>query len=373
MTPWSNGARRPRRISIASEWARDHRVQFALSLRVTVAAVLTLAVSQLLNMPLVLWTVLTAVLVTQMSVGRSLKATIDYLVGTIGGALYSGAVAVLVPHTSEIGLLVALAVAIAPLAMVAAINQSFNVAPFTAVLVLLAPTIIHVTPIESAFYRVLEVAIGATIGLGVSYVVFPARAHGLAIAAAAHMLDLLAGVLPDVLAGFTRAPDPAAMLRVQNSVGKAFVQLDSVGEEAKRERMPYFAAAPDLGPLLRTLLRLRHDLVMIGRAGDALLPEAFRVRLEPRLASVSATTRDFLQASSAALLTRRGPPPLGPVDVALAGYAAEVAALRREGLTRDLPADAVERIFVLGFALEQLHRHFHDVRRSMEGCAAPLA
>jgi uncharacterized membrane protein YccC len=123
-----------------------------------------------------------------MNVGRSLKATIDYMVGTIGGAVYSGAVAVLVPHTSEIGLLVALAVAIAPLALVAAINTSFSVAPFTAVLVLLAPTIIHVSPVATAFDRVLEVAIGAVIGLGVSYLVFPERAHGLAIVAAARFL-----------------------------------------------------------------------------------------------------------------------------------------------------------------------------------------
>jgi hypothetical protein len=124
---------------------------------------------------------------------------------------------------------------------------------------------------------------------------------------------------------------------------------------------------------LRTLQRLRHDLVMIGRAADALLPEVFRTRLGPLLASVSETTRDYLQASSAALLGRRHPPSLDRVDLALAGYAADVAALRREGLTRDLPVDEVERIFVLGFALEQLLQHFRDLNRSVEECAAPLA
>jgi hypothetical protein len=34
---------------------------------------------------------LTAVILTQMSVGRSMKATIDYLLGTLGGATYTGA------------------------------------------------------------------------------------------------------------------------------------------------------------------------------------------------------------------------------------------------------------------------------------------
>jgi uncharacterized membrane protein YccC len=100
---------------------------------------------------------LTAVIVTQLSLGRSLKATIDYFIGTLGGAVYSGIVAVLIPHPSEISLLVVLAVAIAPLALLAAMKPSFAVAPFTTVMVLLPPSILHVGRIESAIYRVFEV------------------------------------------------------------------------------------------------------------------------------------------------------------------------------------------------------------------------
>jgi hypothetical protein len=135
--------------------------------------------------------------------------------------------------------------------------------------------------------------------------------------------------------------------------------------------VPYFGATADLGPLLRTLLRLRHDLVIIGRVAGAPLPEPFRARLGAPLASVSAAICDYLQANSAALEGRRAPPTRDPVDAALAGYAAEMAALRREGLTRTLRADEVERIFALGFALEQLHQHFEDLDRSVRECAPP--
>src|SRR6202050_2861940 len=69
------------------------RAQAALSIRVTIAALVALALAQLLHLPLPLWAVLTAIIVTQMSVGRSLKATFDYLVGTLGGAIYGGGVA----------------------------------------------------------------------------------------------------------------------------------------------------------------------------------------------------------------------------------------------------------------------------------------
>ena len=53
---------------------RERDAELRLCLRVTIAATLSLAVSHLLNLPLALWTVLTAVILTQMSVGRSLKA-----------------------------------------------------------------------------------------------------------------------------------------------------------------------------------------------------------------------------------------------------------------------------------------------------------
>ena len=89
-----------------------------LCLRVTVAALASFVLAQLFTIPLAgLWAVLTAVDVTQMSLGGSLKATIEYSVGTLGGAVYAGTIATLVPHYDEISLLAVLALAVAPLAL----------------------------------------------------------------------------------------------------------------------------------------------------------------------------------------------------------------------------------------------------------------
>src|SRR5258708_2575401 len=82
---------------IAIQWrslrmqVREHRAQLRLSLRVTIAALLSLVLSHLLNVPLPLWAVLTAVILTQVSFGRSLNATIAYWGGTLGGSIYAGA------------------------------------------------------------------------------------------------------------------------------------------------------------------------------------------------------------------------------------------------------------------------------------------
>jgi uncharacterized membrane protein YccC len=131
------GTTRYFQFSGLSALIHHRRVQLALSIRVTIAALVALTLAQSLQLPLPLWVVLTAVIVTQMSVGRSLKTTFDYLVGTLGGAIYGPAIGLLIPHSNEIALLAVLAIAVAPLALLAAINPRLSVAPITAIIVLL--------------------------------------------------------------------------------------------------------------------------------------------------------------------------------------------------------------------------------------------
>jgi uncharacterized membrane protein YccC len=352
---------------------RRHRPQLGLSLRVTVAAVASLALAQFLDLHLPLWAVLTALIVTQLSVGRSLKATIDYLAGTIGGALYGGAIAVLIPHTSETGLLAVLALAVGPMTLAAAINPSLNVAPITAVIVLLVPTITHTTPIASAFDRVLEVGVGALTGLAISFLVLPSTTHRLVIEAAARTLGRMASTVGELLAGLTQGFNIDELHRLQDGIGQALARLDVVGAEAERERSAHLTDDPDIRPLLRTLLRLRHDLVMMGRAAITPLPEAFRARLQSPLVHVGTVAATYMRASATALLARGDPPSLEAMQSALADYAEEVAALRREGLTRNLPGDAAERFFAIGFALEQMHQNFKDLHRCVTEWAASRA
>src|SRR5467141_1624144 len=129
---------------------RSRKAQLGLAIRVTVAAFAALTAALALHLMLPLWAVLTSLIVTQMSVGKSLKATRDYMFGTIGGALYGGAIAVLIPHSGEGALLALLVLAVAPLAFIAAINPSLSSATVTAVIVLLLPSLHQSNPLDSA-------------------------------------------------------------------------------------------------------------------------------------------------------------------------------------------------------------------------------
>src|SRR5215467_11118748 len=289
-------------------WSASHGPELGLCVRSTTAAVLTLAAAQVLHLPIALWAVLTAVILTQISVGRSLKASIDYLVSTLGGAVYAGAIGALVPHDNQLAVFVALAIALAPAVLLAALNARFSAAPFTAVMVFFGPTITHTGPIAAAFERVIEVAVGCVVGLFVSLVVLPARAHDFVIEAAMQMLALMARFLPELFAGFTGSLNPQALAEMQARIGEDLGRLDRLAAEAVHERITRLGAEPDQRPLLRTMVRLRHDVVMIGRAALSPLPGPFLSRLRPHLRRISEACADYLRANGAALSRGQGPP-----------------------------------------------------------------
>jgi uncharacterized membrane protein YccC len=350
-------------------WIRNqllaHRAALRFCLRTTVAALIAFGLMQFWSLPFRgLWAVLTAVVVMQMSVGGSIRATTEYVVGTFGGAVYASVLGVLVPHTTLPALMGVLAIAVAPLAYAAALSPSFRVAPFTAVLVLLlAGQFGQGGTIASAFARLGEVVLGGMVAVLVSLFVLPERAHGLGLDAAERALNRLADALPLLLSGFTRQLVVADIFTVQDSVGHAVTAFQSVLDEARREQFVGLSIQPDLGSLSRTLLRLRHDLIIVGRAAVAPLPDMLGQRLQAHLAEIAAAARDELRAAAAALTARRPPPDSARVEAAVDAFAAEMAALRRDGLTRPLSESEAEQLFALSFGLEELRQNMRDLAR----------
>jgi Fusaric acid resistance protein-like len=352
---------------------RGRKTQLALAVRLAVAAVAAYAIARALHLMLPLWAVLTSLIVTQMSVGRSLKATRDYMLGTIGGAVYGGAIAMLIPHSGEGGLLALLVLAVAPMAFIGAINPSLSAATVTAVIVLLVPAMNHANPLDSTIDRLLEVTVGALTGLVVSFLVLPSRAVSQIRINAAQLLELLAAAFAELLAGLTRGLDNDALHRIQDGIGTAMASLHATGLEAERERATHLSSGPDTGPLLRTIQRLRHDVVMIGRASVVPLPATVQARLVRPLSDVSNAIVGYMRAAATALRNGSGAVDIQPVDAALQAYGVEVAALRAEGLIRGVPVDVAERFFALGFSLEQMRQNLNDLDRChAEWCEKPI-
>jgi uncharacterized membrane protein YccC len=350
-------------------WLGRQKARLGLLFRVTASALLTFELAHWFGFQVPVWAVLTAIIVTQLNVGRSLQASLNYLAGTIGGAIYGTAVGVLVGADSEFTLLVGLAIAIGPLVLIATTRQSMTAAPITAAIVLLS-TLTHASPIAAATDRVLEVALGALIGLTISLVLFPSSAYDLMSEAVAHTLECLADAAGELVTGVKQGLTADQNHRIQEAIGDAVIQLNLVAAEADRERMVRLSPAPETSPLLRTLLRLRHDFVLIGRAAASPLPQALQARLEPH-SEVGTAVAEFLRATAAAMLARRRPPCLDCVESAIHSYAAAIDTLRQEGLTRCLPSEVTERFFALCFALEQLRHNLRDLEGYVAEWATP--
>jgi len=349
---------------------RSSKPRWRFAARVTASGLLAYAAAGVLQLPLRgIWMILTAIVVTNASAGGSLRATLQYIIGTVGGAVYAAILGILIPRGTPLAEAGVLALAIAPLGLIAAFNPNFRVAPFSAVLVLLLAGQFGEGPIESAITRTSEVALGGIIAVIVSLLVFPERALQLRLKAAVGLLRRFARDLPQLVAGCIGGLDPAENSRIQNDIGAAVADFQQITTEAQHEQMITLAAQPDPGPLSRTMLRLRHDLVTIGRASIKPLPETLRSRLGAPLMRVGAAASEFIDASATALNKRNAPPSLDAFEAALAAYIAEVEAARSEGLTAPLTANEVEPLFALGFTLEQLRQNFIDLQRCVRDYA----
>jgi uncharacterized membrane protein YccC len=357
-------ARRLNAISSSPRGHSGYTSAIRLSVRITISALAAYFLAQVLTVPLRgLWAVLTAVVVMQASVGGSIRASFEYVVGTFAGAVYATLVSLLVPHAGPPATGAVLALSIAPLAFAAARSATFRIAPFTAVIVLLLAGEFGEGSTAAAMARLLEVAMGGAVAVTVSLLIFPEHAYGRGRQAAVIALERLAHAMPLLLRGSSAELDPTEVQRIQDDLGAALSLFDTTVAEAKHEQALAHAARLGAGSLSRTLLRLRHDLVIIGRTAAAPLPDALARRLAPLIAAAGSTVSAYLSASAQALGARRSPPGLADVAAAMDAYAAAVAALRAEGLTRTLSTHEAEHFFALSFALDQMRGNLVDLAR----------
>jgi len=350
-------------------WARRHGSELRLAARTTIAALLAFAAGHLLHLPQVYWAVLTAAIVMQASLGGSIKATFDRLAGTLGGAAWGVIIAIALPHAGFARLALALALAVGPTALAASLKPWLRIAPVTAIIVLMSTQAQQSGPFAYALDRVIEILLGVAVALAVSLFVLPNRAHGALATAASRALQVMSELATMLLPSPGTAADGEALLQLHAELRRALAGVDVAGDEARRERAGRLTDDPEPEPLRRNLTRLRLDLAMIGRATVEPLPEPVAGRLAAATADVAATLAGYFSAAALALAARRAAPPREACNAALRAYAAAVAELRKEGLTRDLSAADVRHLFGVAFALDQLRRNLRDLAERVDEMA----
>ncbi|WP_299365542.1 FUSC family protein [uncultured Paracoccus sp.] len=329
------------------------------AIRMIVAGVTTLAAVYALELTVELSAVISAIAVTQSNIGGSLGKAFEQGVGSFLGAVVAAIVALALRPDDPASTVLALALALAPLSVLAAFSVGFQIAPITAAVVLLGGPGLEVGPDVLAAERLLGVALGSGVGLLTGLLVLPARASRSAVEAAARVAGLLAAQLHAIAPGDGTGED--ALAARAGEIRRGLSELATDVRDAARERRLSFGRGPDPERALHALRRVRHDVDMLRRAargaGVDALPGALA---EPwrRAATGAAGTLAHVEGL---LGGRPISGPAVPLEPIVRDYRAALDGMRQAGLTRTMPTPDLARLFGIKFALRQLERDLADL------------
>lgn len=331
-----------------------HAADLRYAAKVAVAAGVAFVLATLLKLPQGYWSVISALIVVQASLGGTLAAAKERAAGTFVGAVVGGVAAALHPQ-ALLTTSLTLTVVVAGLAFAAAGRPMLKLAPVTAAILLVA-TAGQPDQIAVAVARVLEVMLGCVVGVAATFLVFPNRFDR----EIAREARAVAGDISKLLRGApARRRDPDglhALLGAQDSVRRKLGALDKSAADA-RSTPGGAAQAEAAAALARALWRVRNDAVAMERALAA-APDAAREIVGPAAYAVIAAAADLLDALAAA-----GDPaePRAELDARRAALDEAVAHIREEGASEDIDVASAVPTLGLVFALRSLTTNLGDL------------
>ena len=342
-------------------WLQTHRGKLQFGLRMTVSALASYILGEALGLSQTYWAVLSAVIVIQGSVGGSVRAGLNRLIGTIGGAFWGAVVAGLMPHNTPVALGFALLVAIAPLSIVTAFRSDYRIAPITAIIVLTGAALQQAAPFSSALERVLEIVLGSAVAVAVALFILPARAHALLARSASIAIADMARIVSMLEEGHGQGVDRDALLKIQLRCSAEIAKVDSRAGEAKVERANRLADGPDPEPLSRTLRRLRNEMAMLARALVIPFPDPVRGPFVNELTAVLRALASWLSGMSETLISGKEAPSLQDLKTSLEGFRGVIGGAGPEWFASATKEDDIQRVFALLFVFDQLLQNLQDL------------
>jgi hypothetical protein len=346
---------------LKAAWTPRLRGQVRHGLRVAVAVGAAFGISSwALHLPQGYWAVISALLVVQTSIGGTISASIDRLVGTMVGAVFGGIAAFVRPETPW-GEFAALVLCAGPLTIVAARWPSLRIAPVTSIIMIVGNTT-HAGTVLFVRDRVFEIGIGSLVGVLTTMLVFPAPARdAVALRVAGTLSDL--SQLLQLLAQHIEddAPPHEPTLPVHDKIRADLAAVEAAVTEADRESQVRLSGGRRVSPAIpRTLWRLRNDAVMIGRVTDHAWTGEVAARLHPAAVAMLRAQAWTLSAWAAAM--RDGRTAEKPtLDPETAAFRQAFEHLDESAVTRSLPFETLGQIFGLAYAFEAFNRNLDDL------------
>jgi uncharacterized membrane protein YccC len=327
------------------------------AVRVAVACAAAFTAFKLLGLQQGYWAVFTVLIVMQGSIGGTLAAAFDRMLGTLAGAVL-GAIGAWAHDGSTIATGGTLVAVTAVGSYIAVVRPRLKVAPVTAsIMMLTMPPGMSIETFVTD--RVLEIMLGGVIGVAAMALILPARSETVVTGRAATVLATMRSLAEEMggaFAGGAAAAFGGPLVALRPSLDA----IEQALKEADREhaaRLWRHAISPAIP---RTLWRVRSDLVLIARALNPPFPEPVRRALGEAGEAMLRALGDGMHACAVALQSGR---PVERIDLsaqrrrftdAFAGFRASP-----EGNALDL--ETAGHVFGFSFALDELARDLRDL------------
>jgi uncharacterized membrane protein YccC len=326
--------------------------------RTIISCVLSYVVAKLATLPELYWAVITTlIVVTQPSLNQALNTGRDQIIGAVtgGAAGVAGLFAIL--HGAQP--LIVFAIALLPLAALAAWRPTLRLACVTLVVVVLVPASGMGSPFERPIDRVLEILIGGGSALLVAFLM-PNRAINMAHDRASEIVLALGELITLTL----RKPDDAdGAERLHQRSAAAEEALDAAITEAGREHiiLPVKRTRGNVVDKVAPMLtRLHRDALFLGKActGD---PELARRLSAANRDTLNTTADAFADAAKTLAATLDADQSDQDEKVRLAR-----ASFEKLRTASNNACESVEKNTVLAFVLNLLVQDFGDLIATVE-------
>jgi uncharacterized membrane protein YccC len=276
------------------------------ALQMAVGAMAALYLATWLNLPHPYWSVISAIVVIQASVGGGvLTVARDRAIGTVTGALVGAVFAFLRPPGME-SMALSIAASTALLAFFGTGRPWLKIAPVTATIVIAGGTGAE-GPASLALDRVMEILVGSGVGVMAILALFPRHAHQSFKLQAREAAGEAAALLALISQG-----DPADASEITRRHADLKRRLDALGQAAKNviDLPGPQRETADRAALARAFWRVRSDIVILGRGFQA---EGAGARLDPWSQDAARAVEKLESLSQG-----KAAAPMGPIDQSLA-------------------------------------------------------
>jgi uncharacterized membrane protein YccC len=335
----------------SSLWRRQSR-NIKQGIKTGLAGAIAYAIYAGWNLPQGYWAVITALVVTQATLGAAWKAAFNRTIGSTAGAI---AAALVVPllGTGATRTGIALFLLASLFGYLAALHPSFTAAGFTVALILVFSS--RQEPWELAWYRVLYTILGAFVAFGVGALLWPVKAREELRAKLANILEgcatLYRAVSEAAIAGVHNKEEIQQLNRRLHEVRSGITQqMDEAKSELSFSRFnpgAYQELVDRTDQIRRRLTAMAEDASLYVHA--EVQPEL--VRALPRL--IDKTAEAFLSVADATR-TKKVQLNAEELEAAVSTLDADISQLRQERVTAPFALDRMLPFWALIFNLREI-------------------